>query len=113
MPNLVAELDAVLPQTQCTECTYDGCLPYATAIAKGDRIDRCIPGGTKTLTDIANILKKDPSIYLDAMQKKQSQQYIVKIEEDNCIGCAKCITACPVDAIIGTRKKMHTISAER
>lgn len=103
------QIDKVLPQTQCRECTYQDCQSYAKAILKGERIDRCIPGGIKTLKDIADIVGRDHTVYLEQFNLKLKQQYIVKVRESDCIGCTKCINACPVDAIIGTSKKMHDV----
>ncbi len=109
MADLVQQIDNILPQTQCGDCTFSACLPYARALVAGERLDRCTPGGVDILKKIATILNKDYSPYLESMQKKQTKQNIVQIKEPDCIGCIKCIKACPVDAIIGSRKKMHTI----
>ncbi len=105
----VTEIDNILPQTQCRECTYPDCLSYAKAIIQGDRIDRCVPGGSKTLIEIAKRLNRDPTPFLDRINKHKSSATIVKVRESDCIGCVKCIKACPVDAIVGAAKKMHTI----
>ncbi|NQY42640.1 MAG: RnfABCDGE type electron transport complex subunit B [Legionellales bacterium] len=109
MKDTLTEIDNILPQTQCQECTYQDCLSYAKAIIRGDRIDRCVPGGIKTLKDIASILQRDSEPYLDKISKNSKQYTIVKVREKDCIGCTKCIKACPVDAIIGAAKKMHTV----
>jgi electron transport complex protein RnfB len=109
---IVDEIDAILPQTQCGECGYSGCRPYAMALAQGIApIDRCPPGGVKTLQGIATLLNADATPYLDAMQQNWRMPAVANIREAECIGCTKCIQACPVDAIIGTAKHMHTILA--
>jgi Na+-translocating ferredoxin:NAD+ oxidoreductase subunit B len=111
-PNANA-IDALLPQTQCGLCDYDACLPYAQAISDGDAdIDHCHPGGTKTLEKLAHITGKSTAPYLETVKKQYRPPAIVTIREDECIGCTKCIQACPVDAIIGAAKQMHTIVAK-
>jgi len=103
-------IDAILPQTQCELCTYKGCRPYSEAIVeKGERIDRCEPGGVETLRAIASIVDQDPEPFIPEMQKKTKAITLAVVREDECIGCTKCIQACPVDAIIGAAKKMHTV----
>lgn len=108
----IAGINERLPQTQCGECGYAGCLPYARAIAQNEaEIDKCPPGGISTLTALAGYLDRDPTPYLGEMKVKSPTK--VRIREVDCIGCTKCIKACPVDAIIGAAKQMHTvISAE-
>lgn len=103
----VAAIDALLPQTQCGKCNYPGCRPYAEAIARGEvDIDRCPPGGENTRYAIARLLGRDkttePPMAMPASQ-------VAVIDEELCIGCVKCIRACPVDAIIGAPKRMHTV----
>ena len=106
----IEQIDAVLPQTQCGLCNYKGCKPYAKAIVEdGERIDQCPPGGVKGLYKLAELTQQDPTPYLAEMQAKQKPQMIAAIREDECIGCTKCIQACPVDAILGAAKLMHTI----
>lgn len=106
----VEQINAVLPQTQCQECGYQGCKPYAEAIVhNNESIDRCLPGGTQVLQKLGELTGQDPSPYWEAMQQKQKPQQVAVIREDECIGCTKCIQACPVDAIIGASKQMHTI----
>lgn len=106
----VEAIDAILPQTQCGDCEYDGCLPYADAIVTNhERIDRCLPGGTATLAKLGALTGIDPAPYMTAMQDKQKPAQTVRIQEEVCIGCTKCIQACPVDAIIGAAKQMHTV----
>lgn len=106
----VKAIDALLPQTQCGECSYAGCLPYAEALAQGKTtIDRCPPGGVNTLKALADLLALDATPYLDRVLEKTRQPALAFIREAECIGCTKCIQACPVDAIIGTGKLMHTV----
>lgn len=102
----VKELDALLPQTQCGECGYAGCLPYAEALARGAAsINLCPPGGEATVKALATLLQVDSAPYL----VKEKPPTLAKIREAECIGCTKCIQACPVDAILGSAKSMHTI----
>ena len=103
-------LDALLPQTQCGECGYPGCLPYAQALAAGlAPIDRCPPGGVETVLALAAELQIDPSPYLDEALANTRAPALAVIREAECIGCTKCIQACPVDAIIGSAKMMHSV----
>ncbi|NDB70751.1 MAG: RnfABCDGE type electron transport complex subunit B [Methylocystaceae bacterium] len=107
---LVKEIDALLPQTQCGECGYPGCLPYAKALAEGCApIDRCPPGGVSTLERLGDLLKIDPTPYLASVQEKTRRPQLAVIREEECIGCTKCIQACPVDAIVGSAKMMHSV----
>ncbi len=107
---IINAIDAILPQTQCELCTYKGCRPYAEAIVKNrERIDRCEPGGVDTLRNIAKLTDQDPEPFIPDMQKKTKPMTLAVIREDECIGCTKCIQACPVDAIIGASKQMHTV----
>jgi len=106
---LTARIDALLPQTQCTQCGYDGCLPYARAIAQGDApINRCPPGGDAGVAALAGLLKL-PVIALDRSCGEPGPLTVAVIEERHCIGCTLCIKACPVDAIAGANKRMHTV----
>lgn len=99
-----------LPQTQCGECGYPGCQPYAEALAQGHApIDRCPPGGVVTLKALGALLAIDPSPYLAAVEANTRAPALALIREAECIGCTKCIQACPVDAIIGSAKHMHAI----
>lgn len=103
---IVEKLDALLPQTQCGQCGYPGCRPYAEAIANGDVINKCVPGGEPTIKRIADLMGVDvPST--DEIERPVKQ--VAFIHEDLCIGCTKCIQACPVDAIVGAAKMMHTV----
>lgn len=105
----VKAIDALLPQTQCGECGYKGCLPYAEAIATDQApINRCPPGGLKTIEKLANLLAIDPQEFLDDFEKVREPS-LARIKEEECIGCTKCIQACPVDAIVGSAKLMHSI----
>jgi electron transport complex protein RnfB len=104
------EIDALLPQTQCGLCGYGGCLPYAEALAdKKAAINLCPPGGVDTLLGLGELLSADPAPYLLDMQLKTKPPMLAIVREKECIGCTKCIQACPVDAIIGSAKEMHTI----
>jgi electron transport complex protein RnfB len=106
---LVDKIDAVLPQTQCGQCSYPGCKPYATAIAAGEAdINRCPPGGEEGIQKLADLLGVEfkPFGSDTAAPKPKSVAYI---DESTCIGCTLCIQACPVDAIVGAAKQMHTI----
>lgn len=106
---LVEKIDAILPQTQCGQCSFPGCKPYATAIAAGEaEINRCPPGGEEGIHKLAELLGRDyvPFGEDTAAQKPKS---VAVIDENTCIGCTLCIQACPVDAISGAAKQMHTI----
>ena len=105
----VAEIDALLPQTQCTRCGYPDCLAYAEAISTGETgIDRCPPGGVETLHALSALLRR-PAEALDPSVGTFTPGTVAFIEESLCIGCTKCIAACPVDAIVGGPKLMHTV----
>ncbi len=109
-PDLIDAIDDQLPQTQCGLCDYPACKPYAKAIVEqGETIDRCLPGGVSILLKIAKLVNKDPEPYIDEMKQKAKSNMTAIIREAECIGCTKCIQACPVDAIIGAGKLMHTI----
>lgn len=112
-PTLLQAIDNCLPQTQCRECGYQGCQPYAQAIAhQQENINRCAPGGMDTLVRLAKILNKDFSCYIDEVIKNTRIPQTAKIREAACIGCTKCIQACPVDAIVGCAKHMHTVISQ-
>jgi electron transport complex protein RnfB len=103
-------IDALLPQTQCGECGYPGCLPYAQALAQGSApIDRCPPGGTATVEALGKLLDIDATPYLISAAERMRPPSVAVIREAECIGCTKCIQACPVDAIIGSGKLMHSV----
>jgi electron transport complex protein RnfB len=110
--DLVTRIDAELPQTQCTRCGYPTCLDYAQAIASGAAaINRCPPGGAPTIAALAQLLEV-PVLPLDEQRGVEQAWPLAWIDESLCIGCTKCIQACPVDAIIGGAKLMHTVIAE-
>jgi electron transport complex protein RnfB len=102
---LIEQIDNLLPQTQCGECGHPGCRPYAEAIANGEAINRCPPGGEAAIAALAKLLQR-PLLPLDGISKPKTVAYI---REAECIGCTKCIDACPVDAILGAAKLMHTV----
>jgi electron transport complex protein RnfB len=107
---LVDKIEALLPQSQCGQCGYPGCHPYAEAVAHGEAdVNLCAPGGEQTMTGIADIMGVDPHA-LDT-PPEDAHTGVVTIDEANCIGCTLCIQACPVDAIIGAAKLMHTVIA--
>jgi len=112
-PGLVARIDALLPQTQCTRCGYMGCRPYAAAIAGGEaRINQCPPGGSATIHALSRLLGQEFQA-LNPANGVESPPRTAWIDESRCIGCARCLAPCPVDAIVGTAKFMHTVLAER
>lgn len=107
---IVDQIDAILPQSQCGQCGYPGCRPYAEAIANGDVITKCVPGGQPLVVQLADMLGVDvPST---DFAEGAPEVKVAFIHEDMCIGCTKCIQACPVDAIIGSNKAMHTVIAD-
>lgn len=105
---LADQVNNMLPQTQCGQCGYPGCRPYAEAIANGDNINKCPPGGQETIDALADLLDVEPEP-LDAEHGVEKDARVAYIREDECIGCTKCIQACPVDAILGAAKQMHTV----
>ena len=109
MHDLPDRIHARLPQTQCTKCGFNGCRPYAEAIAAGAAdIDRCPPGGATGVATLAALLDR-PVIPLDLSRGLPGPLRVARIDEQHCIGCTLCIQACPVDAIVGANKRMHTI----
>jgi electron transport complex protein RnfB len=107
--DLVTKIEALLPQTQCTKCGFNGCAPYAEAIATDQAdINRCSPGGKATTLALARLLNK-PSLPLAADVIPTLSEQVAVINEEHCIGCTLCLKACPVDAIIGAGKLMHTV----
>jgi electron transport complex protein RnfB len=108
---VVDAIDRLLPQTQCGQCEFAGCRPYAEAVAHGDAdINRCAPGGEATMRALADLLDRDPEP-LEPGHDKSATTLVAVIDEATCIGCTKCIQACPVDAILGAAKHMHTVIA--
>jgi electron transport complex protein RnfB len=109
---LVNAIDALLPQTQCTKCGYQGCRPYAEALAHGDAdINQCPPGGTEGIRKLAHLLGRAEKP-LNASNGAETPRAAALIDESRCIGCLLCINACPVDAIVGSPKRMHTVLTE-
>jgi Na+-translocating ferredoxin:NAD+ oxidoreductase subunit B len=107
-----AAIDALLPQTQCTRCGYTGCLPYAEAIARGEAdINQCPPGGTETIIALAALTGR-PATQLNRDNGLEAAPMLAFIDEERCIGCTKCLPPCPVDAIAGAPRRMHTVIAE-
>ncbi len=107
---LVDQIDAILPQTQCGQCSYPGCRPYAEAIAKDEaEINQCPPGGEDGVIALAELLGRDPLPLNPDNGIAEDETYLAVIDEDRCIGCTLCIQACPVDAIVGANKLMHTV----
>ncbi|MFV0447533.1 MAG: electron transport complex subunit RsxB [Vibrio sp.] len=104
---IVDQIDAILPQTQCGQCGYPGCRPYAEAIANGDQINKCPPGGQQTIEKLADLMGVD--VQESAHDLSSKVKTVAFIHEDMCIGCTKCIQACPVDAIVGGTKALHTV----
>lgn len=105
---IVEQIDAILPQTQCGQCGYPGCRPYAEAIANGDDVNKCPPGGEATVKELADLMGVEAKP-LAGGEAKEPIKTVAYIREDECIGCTKCIQACPVDAIIGATRQMHTV----
>jgi len=106
---LVEQIDKILPQTQCGQCSFPGCKPYAEAIAKGEApINQCPPGGEAGIAALADLLGVDP-LPLNEENGVEKAKMVAVIDENTCIGCKLCIQACPVDAILGTAKHMHTV----
>ncbi|WGZ91939.1 MAG: electron transport complex subunit RsxB [Candidatus Thiocaldithrix dubininis] len=107
---LAAQADAILPQSQCGQCGFPGCKPYAEAVAKGEAaINLCIPGGEPVMQSLAELMGVEPQP-VDA-EAVEPEPLVAVIDENTCIGCTLCIQACPVDAIVGASKRMHTVIA--
>jgi Na+-translocating ferredoxin:NAD+ oxidoreductase subunit B len=103
------EIDALLPQTQCTRCGYAGCRPYAEAIASGNaEINQCAPGGAATIALLAQVLGRR-ALALNPDNGHEGPELVAQIDELRCIGCVKCLAPCPVDAIIGAKQHSHTV----
>lgn len=105
---IIDNIEDILPQTQCGQCGFPGCRPYAEAIAKGEAINKCPPGGEQGVKALADLLGVEV-IALDEEDEDKKRASVVIIREPDCIGCTKCIQACPVDAIVGSAKMMHTV----
>ncbi|MGL5335585.1 MAG: electron transport complex subunit RsxB [Enterovibrio sp.] len=105
---IAEKIDAILPQTQCGQCGYPGCKPYAQAVANGEAINKCVPGGQETVEKLAQLLGVEvPSS--NGEKTASDTKMVAFIDEANCIGCTKCIQACPVDAISGSARQLHTV----
>ena len=105
---LVEKIEAILPQTQCGQCGFPGCKPYAEAIAEGEvDINLCPPGGQEGVRKLADLLGRE----VKPLNAEEKPKQVAIIDEETCIGCTLCIQACPVDAIVGAAKQMHTIVA--
>lgn len=113
MPSLTPEqIDELLPQTQCGLCGYGGCMPYAKAIVfEKAALNLCPPGGVSTLKKLGTLVQQNIDEHLAGMQEKTKPRSLAVIREKECIGCTKCIQVCPVDAILGGPKQMHTVIA--
>ncbi len=112
MPSLADTIDALLPQTQCGRCGYDACRPYAQALAAGaSDLNRCPPGGEQTVQALASVLRR-PARALDPACGQAPPPQRAWIDPAACIGCTKCIQACPVDAIVGAGKRLHGVIAQ-
>jgi electron transport complex protein RnfB len=110
--DLATRIDALLPQTQCEQCGFHGCRPYAEAMARGEApINRCPPGGAAGVAKLAALLDT-PVLPLDPEHGVEKPRTLARVVEADCIGCTKCIQACPVDAIVGAAKLMHTVIAD-
>jgi electron transport complex protein RnfB len=106
---VVDQINQILPQTQCGQCSYPGCRPYAEAIAAGTaEINQCPPGGEAGIRALADLLGKEP-LALNPDNGQEKPKAVAVIDESSCIGCTLCIQACPVDAILGAAKMMHTV----
>ncbi len=103
------QIDKILPQTQCGQCGYPGCRPYADALAEGEaEVNLCIPGGNEVMIQISEITGLEPK-EMDEEVEENKPKEVAHIDEDLCIGCVLCIKECPVDAILGATKLMHTV----
>ncbi|WP_075181713.1 electron transport complex subunit RsxB [Pantoea sp. 1.19] len=110
---IVEQIDAVLPQSQCGQCGYPGCRPYAEAVGlNGEQINKCAPGGEQVMLKLAGMLNVDPQPLEGDEQAQSPVRTVAWIDEENCIGCTKCIQACPVDAIVGATRAMHTVLSD-
>jgi electron transport complex protein RnfB len=109
--DLELRIDALLPQTQCRRCGFDGCRPYAEALARGEtELNRCPPGATALIAELAVLLGR-PALPLDPACGAEGPPLVAWVDEPACIGCARCLPPCPTDAIVGARKRLHTVIA--
>lgn len=106
---LVDQINEQLPQTQCAQCGYPGCLPYANAVSQGEDINKCTPGGEQAMLKLAELTGREPMPLGDNESLDEAVKLTAFIHEADCIGCTKCIQACPVDAIVGATRQMHTV----
>ncbi|MGQ0383481.1 MAG: RnfABCDGE type electron transport complex subunit B [Gammaproteobacteria bacterium] len=108
---LADRIDALLPQTQCRRCGFEGCRPYAEALARGEsELNRCPPGGDWVIGRLSTLLNRPP-LPLDPACGSEAPPTVAWIDEPACIGCARCLEPCPTDAIVGARKHLHTVIA--
>jgi electron transport complex protein RnfB len=111
---VVEKIDELLPQSQCGQCGYPGCRPYAEAVGiQGEKINRFAPGGEAVMLKIAALLNVDPQPVDGDAEVQEPVRALAVIDEANCIGCTKCIQACPVDAIVGATRAMHSTQTAR
>ncbi|MBV5272452.1 MAG: electron transport complex subunit RsxB [Lamprocystis purpurea] len=102
------QIDALLAQSQCGQCGYPGCRPYAEAVAKGEAaINKCIPGGEATARALADLLGREP----EPLETEVQAPKVALIDDQACIGCTLCVQSCPVDAIVGAAKQLHGVLA--
>lgn len=107
---IVDQVDSLLPQTQCGQCGFAGCRPYAEAIANGEApINQCPPGGEATIVALSDLLDVEVLPLNEEHGEHNDLPLVAVIDEQTCIGCTLCIQACPVDAILGSAKHMHTV----
>ena len=106
------QVDALLPQSQCGQCGYPGCRPYAEAVANGEKINKCAPGGEQVMVKIAALLNVEQQPLDSGDSVTHPVRKVAFVDESNCIGCTKCIQACPVDAIVGATRAVHTVVAD-
>ena len=110
---IVEQIDAILPQSQCGQCGYPGCRPYADAVGNnGEASNKCAPGGEQTMLKLAELLNVEPQPLDGGAEVLTPVRTVAWIDEANCIGCTKCIQACPVDAIVGATRAMHTVLSD-
>ncbi|ANZ22784.1 electron transport complex protein RnfB [Buchnera aphidicola (Diuraphis noxia)] len=107
---VIESVNELLPQSQCAQCGYPGCYPYATAIVKNsEKINKCLPGGSNVILEISNLLNIEKPINNVVIKDVKIFHTVAWIDEENCVGCSKCVLFCPVDAIIGAPNFIHTV----